>query len=279
MRSETDRQASHHPTRPPIRRLHLAPHLHADGRGPEERDGAADLHEGGLPPVLVQQRLLRLDEVGHVALLVQAPHGEAAALPVPGPPRDEEEVEAVPPPGRRDGADGAVGAEVEEGVHHGHDPVVRLGRHQLRHQLPVPEESLVGALPQRHRRARHSASALPAPVAAPRRGRLRLLGLGLGRSRGPRGEALQRLRHVVGVAEVELVGGDGRVEELQVAVLVRLPLLAERGARLDERDDGRLGDAAELEPRHGHGHLRLGHQGQVRAGEEVVDAEDGVDRD
>lgn len=51
-----------------------------------------------------------------------------APLPMPGAPRHKEEVKLVH-------VDTAVGPELQEGVHHGQDEVVRLGSHQITQQV------------------------------------------------------------------------------------------------------------------------------------------------
>lgn len=98
-------------------------------------------------------------------------------------------------------------------IHDGHNPVIALAHRQLLHQITIPEESVIGPLPQ-----------------------------GFGFILGSKsGEALKGVGDIVGVREVEVMGGEGTMQEVQVRVFILLSLFGQGQTRLDQWDYRHLG--------------------------------------
>jgi len=243
--------------------------LHEDRGRPLERHGTANLHVRRQPSVLKQHDLLRLDEICWVAILVQATLGEAAALTVPRPARNEQQREL-----------GAVHIAVRPVLnvrrHEGHDPFVRFARNQVDDHVVVPKKSVVGPFPQ-----------LVVVVVVLLRllllqlqpSLLRLLVLLVATGGRQLGDPLLCQRDVVGGGKKELVLRKRLVQQLQVPVLIPLLRLRQQLAVAEQRDDQNLLHFTNVETPRIDEWLRFHHQRHVRATQQVVDPKDGFQRE
>mmetsp|Transcript_8831 Transcript_8831/g.33346 ORF Transcript_8831/g.33346 Transcript_8831/m.33346 type:complete len:258 (+) Transcript_8831:1764-2537(+) len=157
---------------------------------------------------------------------------------------------------------------LDVGAHHRNDPLISQACiNEGLDGFSVPEEAVVRAAPA----LRLDVPSLP----------------GI-----PESSALEARGHVVLVAEVEHVRAEGTVQKIQVPILIRLERRREVPTGAEERQDGNSGRSAELdglllrpsgrEGRQGqlaaeHG-VRSAYESNVRAREQLIDAEDRLKR-